>query len=84
MKLSNSIQIFRKRIGLSQNELAKKIEVSNSTILRLENGEMSNPTLTILCKLSGELGVTLDELVYGDSFGGSDFHQEKIKGKVTK
>ncbi|WZU03218.1 helix-turn-helix transcriptional regulator [Erysipelothrix sp. D19-032] len=39
--------------------------VSNSTILRLENGEMDNPSLRILISLSNEMNITLDELVFG-------------------
>ncbi|WP_159637176.1 helix-turn-helix transcriptional regulator [Erysipelothrix anatis] len=65
MELASQLRRYREREEISQYTLAKKIGVSNSTILRLENGEMDNPSLRILISLSNEMNITLDELVFG-------------------
>lgn len=65
LKLGEVIVEYRNKNNISQNELAKRINVPNSTILRLENGHMTNPTLRILIALSEELEITIDELIFG-------------------
>lgn len=63
MQLGKNVTKFRIVAGLSQNALSKKLNLSNSTIIRLENGEMSNPSLSTLLALCNEFKVSLDALV---------------------
>lgn len=46
--LSTNIKKFRKKSKLSQEELAKKTDITYSTILKIESGVNKNPTLETL------------------------------------
>ncbi len=62
MKLADNLQINRRRMGLSQEELAEKCQVSRQAIAKWESGE-SVPTIEKLIFLADFYKVTLDELV---------------------
>lgn len=53
----------RKELGLSQEELARKIGVSRQTINMIERGDY-NPTLKLCIQLCHALGTTLDALFW--------------------
>ena len=60
--LGERIATFRKRAGISQAELAKRINVSTSTIGMYEQGRRE-PSIEVLIALSEEFNVTIDVLV---------------------
>lgn len=62
MKLADNLQINRRRMGLSQEELAEKCQISRQAIAKWESGE-SVPTIEKLIFLADFYSVTLDELV---------------------
>lgn len=62
-KLSQNIRRLRKKVNLSQEELAKQIGITYSTLAKLESGVNSNPTLDTLWKIADSLAVSLDDLV---------------------
>ena len=64
MKLSKKLKEIRVKKGLSKYELAKRTGLSDSTILRLETGEMDNPALKTLLAICKELDITINELIY--------------------
>lgn len=57
-----NLKEIRLERGITQEELASRIGVSQSQIARYENDD-SEPTLDTLRKLSKELDCTLDELI---------------------
>ena len=59
--MKNIIRTRRKELGFSQDELAKKCDVSRQTINAIENYNYV-PTLLLAFKLSKELHITVDEL----------------------
>jgi transcriptional regulator with XRE-family HTH domain len=59
---STNLQRFRKDAGLSQDELANKIDVARNTIARYETGE-SAPSFDAIEKLSEALGLDETTLV---------------------
>lgn len=59
--MKNIIRTRRKELGFSQDELAKKCDVSRQTINAIENNKY-DPTLSLAFKLSRELHITVDEL----------------------
>ena len=61
MTLGQRIQAERKRLGLSQEELAKACGVSRQTINAIENNKY-DPTLALAFHLARELQTTVDEL----------------------
>jgi len=59
---SKNLKKLRQAKGLSQDRLAKLADVTNNTIIKIEQGENINPTLATLKKITKALGVSLDEL----------------------
>jgi len=62
MKLADNLQIQRKKMGFSQEELAEKCQISRQAIAKWESGE-SAPTIEKLIFLADLYDLTLDELV---------------------
>lgn len=61
--LSDRIKKLRKKYDLSQDALAKKADITYSTIIKIERGANENPTLETLWKLADAFEITIDELV---------------------
>lgn len=62
--LAVNIKRFRERGGITQQELADLSGVPRPTIANLESGT-ANPTVSVLLRVGGSLGATLEELVAG-------------------
>ncbi len=60
--LAENIKRFRKQLDLSQEQLARKADISYATLVKLESGANTNPTLKILQQLATALNVSLDDL----------------------
>jgi len=60
--LAKNLQKLRKENGLTQEELAKKSGVAYTTLVKLEQGILVNPTLKTLQKLADTFDVTIDYL----------------------
>ena len=59
--MENIIRIRRKELGLSQEQLARKCDVSRQTVNAIENNKY-DPTLSLAFRLAKELQLTVDEL----------------------
>lgn len=59
--MKNIIRESRKKLGLSQEELAKKCGVSRQTVNAIENNKY-DPTLILAFNLAKELQITVDKL----------------------
>jgi transcriptional regulator with XRE-family HTH domain len=62
--LARNLATLRHTRGLTQEALAKTCSLPRSTIANLESGE-GNPSLSVLLKVAGALGVPIDELLAG-------------------
>ena len=62
MKLSEKIYYYRKKAGLSQEELAGRVGVSRQAVSKWELGDAA-PEVDKLRALAREFGVTVDELL---------------------
>lgn len=62
MNIGENIQNFRKKLGLSQEELAQKIPVSRQTVSQWENGQ-TVPSIDNLIILKEIFGVSVDEIL---------------------
>jgi transcriptional regulator with XRE-family HTH domain len=60
--VATRLRTLRTRRGWSQNQLAAQSYVSNSTISRIESGDIESPGVEILRRLSGALRVDLSDL----------------------
>jgi len=56
------IRVIRKKRGLTQKELARKIRVSQACISRIELG-VDDPSLSTFVKIAKVLNVSLEELL---------------------
>lgn len=78
----NRIRLARKKAGLSQTELAKKMNVAQNTLSNWERGNRS-PKIDDLIALSFSLGCAIDYLVYNDNskklFGENEMDEKAIK-----
>jgi len=61
--LTKNMQILRKDKGLTQEELAKESGIAYTTIVKLEQGLLDNPTLKTLQKLAKVFNIKIDELI---------------------
>jgi len=62
MKLSNKIKILRKKMGISQHQLADKVGIHITHLSRLEN-EHLQPSLDVVRKLMDIFEVSADYLL---------------------
>ncbi|MCB9789493.1 helix-turn-helix transcriptional regulator [Candidatus Nomurabacteria bacterium] len=60
--LAKNIKTLRIEKGWTQEELAEKSGVTYTTIIKLEQGVVDNPTLKTLESLAMVFSVTLDDL----------------------
>ena len=60
------LRSFRKRAGLSQNQLAQLSGVTRTSIIFLENGRRQDITTQTAILLADALGISVDELIRGD------------------
>ena len=63
--IGKRIKDIRTSKGLSQEELHKKTGIQNTVISAFEHGKRT-PNLQSLAKIAHALGVTIDELYFGD------------------
>ena len=66
-----NLKYFRKRNGLSQEELAEKIEVSRQSVAKWESGE-TLPDIVKCRELANLFGTTIDNLI------NYSFEEEKL------
>lgn len=59
--MKNNLEKFRKQHGITQEELADKLEVSRQTIGSLENGRY-NPSILLAFKISRLFMVSIEEI----------------------
>ncbi len=60
--LGQAIRARREALGLSGRELAERIGAPNSTIVRIESGEITAPTPDTLARLAAALRIDLADL----------------------
>lgn len=65
MELSEQLKKYRKQEGLTQKELALKLNVSDKTISSWKTGR-TYPDISLLINLSSVLKISLDEFLKGD------------------
>lgn len=76
--LGQRIRTERKKLSLTQEQLAERTGVSDAYIGQIERGERS-PTLETLVKLANRLGVTIDYLLLDSLIPGDDNFIDQIR-----
>lgn len=84
-KISNFIKIKRKQLGITQDELAQKLFVTEKAISRWETGR-GTPDISLLIPLSEELNIEVSELLNGEENKNSkdDIKQLIEYNEITK
>ncbi|MBU2539761.1 helix-turn-helix domain-containing protein [Patescibacteria group bacterium] len=62
-KIGKNIKKLRQALGLSQDRLSKLADVSYNSIIKLETGGITNPTIETLQKIAKALEVSVDDLL---------------------
>ena len=65
LKISENIAALRKQAGITQEDLANKLNVSNQAVSKWEAGKCC-PDIEILHELAAFFGVSIDELLLGE------------------
>jgi len=61
MTMGNIITFYRKKLGLTQDALAQRLEVTNQAVSKWESDQCC-PDIQLLPKLADIFGITIDEL----------------------
>lgn len=62
-KIGKNIKKLRQTKNLSQDRLSKAADVSYNSIIKLETGGITNPTIETLQKIAKTLEVQVDDLL---------------------
>ena len=73
-KIGKFIAELRKEKGMTQEQLAEKMGVTNKSISRWENGK-TMPDLSLLKPLCFEFGITINELLSGTKITKEDYNR---------
>jgi len=61
--IGKNIKKLRKQKGLSQDRLSKLADISYNTVIKLESGGITNPSIDTLQKITKALNVSVDDLL---------------------
>lgn len=61
--IAENIKKYRNKIGVSQDKLSKLADVTYNTIIKIESGANTNPTIETLAKIAKALNVGVDDLI---------------------
>lgn len=61
--IADNVRKARKKVGLSQDKLAREAGVAYNTIVKIESSENKNPTIDTLRSIAEALDVSVDELI---------------------
>ena len=61
--LAKNLKRLRRQNKLSQEKLARLVDISYNTISKIEAGKAKNPTFETLSKLADVFSISIDELV---------------------
>lgn len=62
-KIAGNLKKLRAKKGLSLEKIARLADLSLNTIVKIENGVNTNPTIETLQKIAKALDVSVDDLL---------------------
>jgi len=63
LNIGTNIKKMRQALGVSQDRLSKLADLSLNTVVNVESGQNSNPTIDTLSKIAKGLCVSVDDLI---------------------
>jgi DNA-binding XRE family transcriptional regulator len=61
--ISENIKKMRTKLGLTQDDLAKKADVKYTTLMKVESGSVNKPSVQTMAKIAKALGVSIEDLL---------------------
>ena len=61
--IGENIRKYRLQKDMSQDRLSKLADVAFHTIVKIESGDTSNPTIKTVSKIAAALGISIDDLM---------------------
>jgi len=61
--IGENIKKYRAKLGLSQEELAKKSGVKYTTLTKIESNVIKKPSVIVMAKIAKALGVSIEKLI---------------------
>jgi len=61
--ISENIKRLRSKLGLTQDDLAKKADIKYTTLMKVESGTVNKPSVQTMAKIAKALGVSIEDLL---------------------
>jgi len=61
--ISENIKKLRAKLGLTQDDLAKKADIKYTTLMKVESGTVNKPSVQTMAKIAKALGISIEELL---------------------
>ena len=61
--ISENIKRLRNKLGLTQDDLAKKADIKYTTLMKVESGTVNKPSVQTMAKIARALGVSIEDLL---------------------
>ena len=62
-QLGQKLKKLRQKLGLSQDDFARKADVPYTTLTKIETGVIKKPSVFVVSKIAKSLGVSIEELL---------------------
>jgi len=61
--ISDNIRKLRAKLGLTQDDLAKKADIKYTTLMKVESGTVNKPSVQTMARIAKALGVSIEDLI---------------------
>ena len=61
--ISENIKKIPTKLGLTQDNLAKKADIKYTTLMKVESGTVNKPSVQTMAKIAKALGVSIEKLI---------------------
>ena len=61
--ISENIKRLRAKLGMTQDDLAKKADIKYTTLMKVESGSVNKPSVQTMAKIAKALGVSIESLL---------------------
>ena len=61
--ISENIKRLRAKLGLTQDDLAKKADIKYTTLMKVESGAVNKPSVQTMAKIAKALAISIEDLI---------------------
>ena len=77
MEFHEKLQVLRKQKGLTQEELAEKVNISTTHMSHIETG-IKHASLESVVRIANALGITVDQVLNGNQTGNREEYKTEL------